>query len=99
MEISDKEFNEVITSKEPVLVMFWGSWCPVCKRSEVLLREIAEDINYEIKKMNIDRNPRATAKCNILGSPTFILFKEGKEIKRAIGAQSKNQILAMFEND
>jgi len=101
MEITDKIFDqEVLKSKEPVIVMFWGSWCPVCKRAEAMLKELSEETTqFKIKKINIDRNPVSTVKYNILGSPTFIVFKEGKEIKRAIGSQSKNQILTLLEND
>lgn len=100
LEITDKTFKaEVLNSKEKVLVMFWGSWCPVCKRVEVLLKEIVEEskTTINIKKINIDRNPITATNCNIMGTPSFCLFENGKMIDIKVGSQSKEQLLKMFD--
>ena len=96
LRITDSNFEEeVINSPTPVLVDFWASWCipsqmmmPVIDR----LSEEYEDKKVKIKKLNVDQNPTMRDKYKILGCPTFILFKDGKELTRKIGAQSDNQL-------
>ena len=96
LRITDSNFEEeVINSPIPVLVDFWASWCipsqmmiPVLDR----LSEEYEDKKVKIRKLNIDQNPGIRDKYKILGCPTFILFKDGKELTRKIGAQSDNQL-------
>jgi len=101
LEITDSQFEEEVEkSDQKVLLMFWGSWCPVCKKVEVLLNEIVEehDDKLKIRKMNVDRNPHTAVKCNIMGTPTFLLFDKGEIKKSAVGSLSKEQLLAFFED-
>jgi len=101
MEINDKIFeDEVIKSKKPVLVMFWGSWCPVCKQSEPMIKELEKEIKTDmiVKKINIDRNPKSAVKYNIKGTPTFWIFKNGNPVDMRIGSHSKDQIKNFINN-
>jgi thioredoxin 1 len=43
--------------------------------------------------MNIDENPRMQTQFGIMSIPTMILFKDGVEKKRIIGARPKAAIL------
>jgi len=96
LRVTDSNFEEeVINSPIPVLVDFWASWCipsqmmiPVLDR----LSEEYEDKKVRIRKLNIDQNPGIRDKYKILGCPTFILFKDGVELTRKVGAQSDNQL-------
>ena len=96
MRVTDSNFEEkVLNSPIPVLVDFWASWCvssqmmmPVLDR----LREEYKNKKVKIKKLNIDQNPGIRDKYKILGCPTFILFKDGKELTRKVGAQSDKQL-------
>ena len=92
MEVSNKDFEqEVLKSDKPVLVMFWGSWCVTCKRVQPMLKEMKQN-NFKITTCNVDKNPQIAVKYDVLGTPTFILFKDGNEVKRIFGAQSKEQL-------
>jgi thioredoxin 1 len=91
MEITEKNFEqEVLESEIPVMVDFWGSWCMPCKVMEPLIDELEGEYEGRVKvcKMNADRNRITPGKYNIAGVPTFILFKNGKEIGRLVGAQT-----------
>lgn len=96
LRVTDSNFEEeVINSPIPVLVDFWASWCvpsqmmiPVLDR----LSEEYEDKKVRIRKLNIDQNPGIRDKYKILGCPTFILFKDGVELTRKVGAQSDKQL-------
>ena len=97
--LADNNFKEeVLESKEPVLVDFWASWCPPCKMVEPTIKELAKDLTGEVKmaKINVDQNPKSASDYKIMGVPTFIIFKDGEEITRRVGAQSKEQLLDML---
>ena len=97
---TDANFEEaVLSSRTPVLVEFWGSWCPACKMVEPILDELARELDEEpirIGKLNVDQNPRAGSFCNITGVPAFIVFADGAMTQRLVGARSKKQLLAMY---
>lgn len=99
LEITDKEFEEeVLSSSSPVLVMFWGSWCPVCKRAQPMLKKLVDEVDgVKIRMMNIDRNPHTATKYEVMGTPNFCLFYEGNLVEQRFGSQSKNQLLNMID--
>ena len=97
--LTDKSFKqEILESEIPVLVDFWASWCPPCKMIEPVISQMADELNGKIKvrKINVDQNPETAADFSIAGVPTFILFNQGKEMKREVGARSRQQLLRMI---
>jgi thioredoxin 1 len=100
--VTDKNFKElVLGSDKPVLVDFWASWCPPCKMTESIIKEAAQDLEgkVEVFKINVDQNPQSRTQFNIMGVPAFVLFKDGKELARKVGAQSKKQLMSMIEEN
>jgi thioredoxin 1 len=67
---------------------------------EPLLDKLEREYKRKIKvgKLNVDRNHVVASKYNIEGVPTFILFKDGKEITREVGARSEDQLHMMIES-
>ena len=61
--------------------------------------QIAEDmsVNARVCKVNIDEEPELAEEYQVMSIPTFILFKEGKEANRIIGAVDKEELTNMFE--
>ena len=97
--VTDKNFKEeILESRIPVLVDFWASWCPPCKMTEPTVHELSLELNGAVKvvKINVDQNPISASQYEIAGVPTFIIFENGKEISRCIGAQSKQQLLSII---
>ena len=101
MEFTAKNFKkEVLESEIPVFVDFWASWCPPCKMIEPSIDKLEIEYKGKIKigRLNVDRNPSITSKYNIDGVPTFIIFKDGKEIKRELAAKSLKEFRKMIES-
>lgn len=99
--VTDSTFDTyVLSSDVPVLVDFWASWCPPCKMVEPILEELATDLKGKLRifMLNTDQNPVSVSVNNIVGVPTFVLFKEGNELQRRVGALSKTQILNMISD-
>jgi thioredoxin 1 len=87
-------FQQVINSKQPVLVDFHATWCGPCKQMAPELVRFAQNNSGKLRviKIDIDKNQTAAQQFNIQGVPTLILFKEGKVLWRQSGAMSAQQI-------
>jgi len=100
MEIRDRDFQrEVLESKLPVLVEFWGSWCPPCQKEKYILEKLREEYKDRIKivTINVDRNPRVAYRYRIKCVPTYIIFHRGEAIYSDIAAKSEDQLREMIE--
>ena len=99
IEVTDASFQaEVIESETPVLVDFWAPWCGPCRVVAPVLEEIAQERdNLRIVKLNVDENQQTAAKYQVLSIPTLILFKDGSEAKRIVGALPKRRLEAELE--
>lgn len=87
-------FNQVINSKQPVLVDFHATWCGPCKMMAPDLKRFAQNNSGRLRviKIDIDKSPATAQQYNIQGVPTLILFKEGKVLWRQSGAMNAQQI-------
>ena len=95
-EINSDEFkNEVLTSKEPILVDFYADWCGPCKMLAPIMDEISE--NHKVYKVNVDQEEELAYQYGIMSIPCVIAFKDGKEFKRSVGLVDKETILGMIK--
>ena len=95
-EVTDSSFErEVLQANKPVLVDFWAEWCGPCRMLAPTIATIAEEQSsvVSVAKLNVDDNPATTATYGIKGIPTLILFVEGKEVERIVGAAGKDKIV------
>lgn len=100
MRLTDVNFaEEVLQSKLPVLVDFWASWCIPSQMMKPIIDNLSKEYEGKVKigKINVDQNPKTRVKYNINGCPTVIIFKDGKEVIRKVGAQSDSQLRNLIE--
>lgn len=98
---SDSQFDaDVLQAKEPVLVDFYASWCPPCKRMAPIVDDVAEQFAGKIKvfKVNIDENPGLSQALGIESIPTLVVFKDGKPVQANTGFLPKSELTTMIES-
>jgi len=99
-EVSDSSFEtDVLKSDQPVLVDFWAAWCAPCRMLAPTVEAVAEKYagNAKVVKLNVDDNPSVSQRYGIKGIPTLILFKNGHEEERVVGATSEAAISRMID--
>lgn len=90
--------QEVMQSDRPVLIDFWAEWCAPCKMVLPYIAEIAEEVDaVKVCKINVDEEMALARKFRVMSIPTLLLIKDGKEVKRSVGALSKEAILEFID--
>ena len=91
---------EVLKSNVPVLVDFWAEWCGPCRMVGPAVEQVGRVMADKVKvtKLNVDENQEIAMRYNVQSIPSLLLFKDGKEIARTIGAAPKETYLKFIEN-
>ena len=96
LTLTDATFDEVVAGSDvPVLVDFTAEWCPPCRAIAPMLEELATEAKgrLTVASLDVDANPAATRRYDVMAMPTLILFVAGEERRRVIGARGKGQLL------
>ena len=88
-EITDDNIREIINQEEYLLFYFTAQWCGPCQKIKPMILKLKEGLKTEKVKfymIDIDDNDDLCEKCSVTSVPTFILFKDKKELGQTNGA-------------
>ena len=96
---SDADFETLIGGDKPVLVDFWAEWCGPCRMIAPTVEKIAGDHSEKlaVAKLNVDENPQTAMAYDVMSIPTLIVYADGVEKKRIVGARSEQALIAEID--
>jgi thioredoxin 2 len=88
VDASPTSFDEEIIASVPVLVDFWAPWCGPCRMVSPLVESVGREHagHMKVVKLNVDDAPQISARFDIRGIPLLVLFRDGAEVDRLVGA-------------
>ncbi len=96
---SENYEEEVLNSKEKVLIDFYADWCGPCKMMAPVVEEIANELEGKLKvgKVNVDENQDLAIKYGIMSIPTLVVIENGETVRTLVGFRSKQELLEILD--
>ncbi len=96
---TDTDFDAAGLGKGLHLVDFWADWCGPCKALAPTLSDLADDFGDDLAVVKVDivANPATAQRFNVSSIPLLILFRDGQEVARHLGATTRGRLTAMVE--
>jgi len=93
--IDSATFDQV-DGADLALVDFFAPWCGPCRQQSPILDAVAAAVadDVVIAKVDVDQAPDIAVRCNVSSVPTLLVMRKGKEERRYIGVQSKQELIA-----
>jgi len=94
--ITDANFAQTVASSPlPVLLDLWAAWCGPCRLIAPVIEKLAAELSGKVLvgKLDVDANQQTAAKFGVQSIPTLLILKDGREVDRIVGLQSREAIL------
>jgi thioredoxin len=94
----DELIAELQAEPLPVVVEFWAPWCAPCRVMAPILERMETQYagQVQVRKLNADQHPDLLRALNVMAIPTLLVFHQGEEMQRRVGAQHGLALEALF---
>ena len=93
IQLADQhDLEEAVANYDVVLVDFYADWCGPCQMMEPTIDSIAGQTEAAVLKVDVDQFQNLTAQYGVQGVPTLLVFADGENVQRLVGAQSEEQL-------
>lgn len=96
-QVDSERFEDVLKNNGAVLADFYSETCVPCKRMAPVLAELDSELGGWVKivKLNVAEEDAQARKYGIDAVPTFIMFRNGSESSRIVGAVPKSELAGL----
>ena len=77
---------------------FTAEWCEPCKKVKPVVEEMKKE-GFQFQMIDADYEQLLVKQFKVSSIPTFILLKDGKELNRISGAQTRDQLEGFIKNE
>ena len=101
LEITDSNFNDILSKNKTVLIDFWAEWCGPCRMIAPMIEELAGEYEGKaiIGKLDVDSNQESSVKFGVRSIPTLLVFKNGELVDRHVGAVPKETLSKSIDSN
>lgn len=100
VEVTDANFGDTVEGGEGLaMVDFWAEWCGPCRMVAPIVEQLANEYDgrLTVAKLDVDSNPRTSARFNVRSIPSILFFKDGEHVDTVVGAVPKPQLERKIE--
>lgn len=99
LQVTAETFDaEVLQAEKTVLVDFWAAWCGPCQMAAPIVERLSEEqTGIKVVKVNVDDAGSIAQRYKVMSIPTFILFRNGEELRREQGVLPKAVLQKMID--
>ncbi len=81
------------------ILYFTADWCNPCKKVKPIVEELNRDSSIKFQFIDVDQELEMAKSMNVRSVPTFIVIEDGSEIKRTVGAQTREQLQELMSDE
>lgn len=98
ININKDNLDNVLNGERPVLLDFYADWCGPCRTVLPIVDEIAKERgDLAVGKVNVNNESELASRFGVYSIPTLVVLRGGKEVRRAVGARRKEEILSLVD--
>jgi thioredoxin 1 len=92
-------FERIRQNPRPVVVDLWAPWCGPCRQVKPILEGLAQEYagRVDLWQVNADESPDLLRRLRVYGIPTLVVYRDGREISRYVGAKPAGALKTLFE--
>jgi thioredoxin 1 len=99
LHVEKDNWQEVLSSSQPLLVDFWAGWCGPCRALAPTIEKLAEKYGNEVRfaKLDVDELPEVASQFGIQSIPTLLLFEGGEVVAQLVGLQPYQKLAGLLD--
>lgn len=96
---SSDQFSSIISQNKLTVVDLYADWCGPCRMLAPIFTELSGEYGSQANflKVNVDKHTNIAREYNARSIPLLVFIKDGKEVERVIGVQTKDKYAALIK--